>query len=200
MVSFQSILLQVLTYIDSGHESGGVSNDSRPSWMYTVNGQTYQLAAPLSLSMRSCLNNQLLPDDLSLDSKCIARSYYVWGFSSIMLYIILSLQLAWTLGMFLIWLDANVYSELCRKGRKMRGSFRNALDLAEVVREVLGDELCAYSDDEISRNLNKSRTGVQFYSTSDTDNGVSHIGLSSSTNGQRLRLVDNSLYGGLGRH
>ena len=117
-----------------------------------------------------------------------------------MLYIILSLQLAWILGMFLIWLDANLYSELCRKGRKSRGSFRNALDLAEAVRELLGDELCAYSDKEISRQLDQSQTGMQLYSTDDTDSGVSHIGLSSLKNGPRLRLVDKNLYGGPGTH
>ena len=100
--------------------------------------------------------------------------------------------------MLLIWLDANVYSELCRKNRKMRGSFRNALDLAEAVKELLGDELCAYSDNEIRRQLDKSRTGMQFYSTDDI--GVSHIGLSSLKNGPRLRLVDKNLYGGPARH
>lgn len=101
--------------------------------------------------------------------------------------------------MFIIWLDANVNSELCRKGRKTRGSFRNVLDLAEAVREVLGDELCAYSESEIMRQLGKSKAGLKFYSTSDTDSGISHIGISSLKDGQRLRLRDKSLYGGLGR-
>lgn len=81
----------------------------------------------------------------------------------------------------------------------MRGSFRNALDLAEAVREVLGDELCAYSENEIARQLGKSRIGLQFYSTSDTDDGISHIGISSLKSGQRLRLRDKSHYGWPGR-
>lgn len=110
--------------------------------------------------------------------------------------------------MFLVWLDANIYSELCRKGRKMRGSFRNALDLAEAVREVLGDELCVYSDQEIVRQLGKSRIGLRFYArTNDTDidmgtgtgTDVSHIGLSSTRGekeeSQRFRLRDDVLYG-----
>lgn len=101
--------------------------------------------------------------------------------------------------MFMVWLDANLNSELCRKGRKMRGSFRNALDLAEAIREVLGDELCAYSDSEIARHLIKSGFGLQFCSSTDIDSGISHIGLSSLKGGQRLRLPDKSLYGGLGR-
>lgn len=79
----------------------------------------------------------------------------------------------------------------------MRGSFRNVLDLAEGIRELLGDDLCAYSNREIARQLDKSGYGLQFYSISDTDNGISHIGISPFQDGQKLRLNDRSLYGGL---
>ena len=101
--------------------------------------------------------------------------------------------------MFIVWLDANVHSRLCRNRRKMRGSFRNALDFAEAIKEVLGNDLCAYSDTEISQQLHKSGFGLQFYSTSDTESDISHIGLSSLKGGQRLRLHENRLYGGLDR-
>jgi hypothetical protein len=167
-----------------------------------VDGHLYKFRNPSStfpIDELYCYRNESLPEDFYLSAECLSKSYFVWGFSSLLLYILLSLQLVWTLGMFLVWLDANIYSELCRKGRKMRGSFRNALDLAEAVREVLGDELCAYSDKGIVRQLGKSRIGLRFYATtSDTDTGLSHIGLSSrrgETDRQRLRLRDDMLYG-----
>ena len=82
----------------------------------------------------------------------------------------------------------------------MRGSFRNALDLAEAIKEVLGDDLCAYSNRKIARQLAKFGQGLQFYSTKNTKNtGISHIGISSFTNGQRLELEYKSLYGGAAR-
>ena len=168
---------------------------------FTVNGQTYQVPSNFfsASSEWYCYADEILPHGFQDSPICLAESYFAWGFSSLILYILLSLQLVWTLGMFLVWLDANVCSELCRKGRKMRGSFRNALDLAEAVREVLGDELCAYSEKEIERQLGKSRIGLQFYSTSDTDDGISHIGISSLKSGQRFHLHDKSLYGRPGR-
>ncbi len=79
----------------------------------------------------------------------------------------------------------------------MRGSFRNALDLAEAVREELGDALCAYSDIEIARQLEKLRTGLRFYTSCDEEKGVSHIGISSARSDQKeFALCDNMLYGG----
>lgn len=143
----------------------------------------------------SCYQNQTLRSDYENASKCLANPYYIWGFSSVILYIILSLQLVWTIGMFMVWLDANIYSKLCRKRRKMRGIFRNVLNLAEALKELLKNDFCAYSNSEIARQLNKSRYGLQFYSTSDTDDGISHIGISSFAGDRRLRLVDHGLYG-----
>jgi hypothetical protein len=144
-----------------------------------------------------CYENETLPADFTSNHQCLTRPSFVWGFSSLLTYILLCLHLVWTLGMFLLWLDANVYSELCRRGRRMHGSFRNVLDLAEAVREELGDALCAYSDTELARQLEKSRTGLRFYTSCDEDKGVAHIGISSARSDQkRFALCDNMLYGG----
>ena len=149
----------------------------------------------IGVSLRRCYLNETLDPFFDDNAECLASPYYVWGFSSVLLYIILSFQLVWTLRMFMVWLDAQVYSKLCRKRRRMRGSFRNGLDLAEGIRELLKKELCAYSNREIARQLSKSGHGLQFYSTSGTDDEISHIGISSSQGGQRLHLNDGSLYG-----
>lgn len=168
-------------------------NSNRPEFKdYTLIQQSY------------CFENLTLSRNFNPEQICLANDYFVWGFSSLLLYIILSLQFVWTLGMYIVWLDANCNSELCRKRRKMRGSFRNALDLAEAIREVLGDELCAYPERQIADQLHKSKGGLRFYSgansidNDNTDASVSHIGLSSlkGGGGPRLRLHDNTLYGG----
>lgn len=168
------------------------------TWL-APNGSFADLGNRIGIRVQFCLEKTPLPPGFESSLECLARPYFVWGFSSILLYIVLSLQLVWILGMFIIWLDANIYSKLCRKGRRMHGSFRNALDLAEAIRELLGDDICAYSDKEIARQLAKSGHKLQFYSTSDTDDSVSHIGISSFKGGPRLRLNDGSLYGRLGK-
>lgn len=106
------------------------------------------------------------------------RSDIVWGFSSFLLYIICSLQIAWTVGMFIVWLDVNINSQLCRTGRKTSGSLRAALDIAEAMREVLGEEPCAYQNTEIDRALERMRVGVQYCANNVYGYGFSHIGLS----------------------
>lgn len=65
-------------------------------------------------------------------------------------------------------------------------------DLSEAMTEVLGNEICAYSDSELARELAK-QPGMRYYA-SDRMGGVSHIGLSSRS---RSRVPHNSrnLYG-----
>ena len=126
---------------------------------------------------------------------CLPESYFVWGFSSLLLYIICSLQITWTVGMFIVWLDANINSQLCRTGRKTRGFLRPALDIAEAVRDVLGEELCTYQNAEISRALDKMRIGVRYYAADADADGISHIGLGSNRSGQLL-VSNDTTYGG----
>ena len=142
-----------------------------------------------------CYKDQLLPGDLRSMAYCFPVSYFVWGFSSLLLYIICFLQIVWTIGMFIVWLDANINSQLCRKGQTTRGSLRAALDIAEAMREVLGEESCAYQDAEIACELEKLRIGVQYYATNADGDGVSHIGLSSTRSGP-LSLRNDTIYGG----
>ena len=129
-----------------------------------------------------CYNNQTLPDLPSM-AECLPETYYVWGLSSLLLYIVLSLQMAWIFGMYFVWLDANIYSALCRSGRRMRGDFRAAADLSEAMGEVLGNEHCAYSHEEMLSALNRE-PGLRYYATGPNNNDVAHIGISSVRRGK----------------
>lgn len=124
----------------------------------------------------------------------------VRGFSSIVLYVVLGLQLAWTLGMYCLWLDANLASHLVKAGRTIRGPFRAAADLTEAMNETLGDEYCAYTDQEIEKELERSGDMLRYNSTlaDDDDDQLSHVGLTSQP-GARVLLDRRKLYGTAGK-
>lgn len=139
-----------------------------------------------------CYNNKTIPDLEGL-AQCLPANYFVWGFSSLMIYVNLSLFMAWILGMYLVWVDARICSALCRSGRTVRGHFRAVADLSEAMREVLGDETCAYSDWELARELSR-QPGLTYYASHPQDGGASHIGLSSISR-KRVPFDSTNLYG-----
>ncbi|KAL8804656.1 MAG: hypothetical protein Q9182_002465 [Xanthomendoza sp. 2 TL-2023] len=139
-------------------------------------------------------NLTLQPYELKQNPLCINKLYFVWGFSSIILYLILYLQLIWTLGIYCIWLDANLTSELVKAGRTIRGPFRAAADLAEALNETLGGEFCAYTDAEIEKELERSGQVLRYNSTLRDDDGMLHVGL-TAREGARVLLSRSKLYG-----
>jgi len=140
-----------------------------------------------------CYNNTVI-EDLHALALCLPESYFVWGFSSLLVYIVISTQIVWFFGMYVVWLDANINSALCRTGRKVRGHFRAAADLSEAAREVLGKQICAYTDEELSREL-CMQPGIRYYTEDAQDGDVAHIGLSSRRL-PRVHVDDTKLYGG----
>lgn len=129
---------------------------------------------------RYCYQTELIPSNVEGIARCIQEDYFVWGFSSLLLYIILGLQLAWTIGIFLVWLHANLRSQLIRTGRRIRGNYRAAADLAEAMQETLGDEFCTYSDSEIARELEREGLALRYRTKDVRDTGLSHVGLARS--------------------
>lgn len=164
----------------------------------TVLGHTYffnnyMFEAPRDYELqRFCYRNQTIREDLKDIAECMQKDYFVWGFSSLMLYIILGIQLAWTIGMFLVWLHANLRSQLVRTGRRIRGNYRAAADLAEPMQETLGDEFCTYTDGEIARELEQEGLALRYRTTDVKDTGLSHVGLAR---GGFLILDRSKLYG-----
>lgn len=130
--------------------------------------------------------------------QCVPKGYFVWGFSSLLLEVILYLQIIWTFTMIFIWIHANSTSQLLFKNRKVRGNYRASADLAEALTEVVGDEFCAYSDNEIARELKREGNGLHYYTVDNSDKGVSHIGLGSH-DGLRFGLDNSRIYGAVRR-
>jgi len=154
--------------------------------------RNYLFIEDLSFEPAYCYQNHSIPDLMSL-AECLPEKFFVWGFSSLMVYINLGLLMIWIFGMYIVWLDANIYSALCRSGRKVRGDFRAVTDLSEAMKEVLGTETCAYSDRELARELS-TQPGIQYYASDLPDDEVSHIGLSSLRLG-RVQYNSTKLYG-----
>ena len=79
------------------------------------------------------------------------------------------------------------------KSRRVRGNFRATADLAEAMEDVVGDEFCAYSEDEIAKELNRDIRGLRYYTSERSNRGISHIGIG----GHSVLGLDNSrVYGG----
>ncbi|KAL8992798.1 MAG: hypothetical protein Q9188_007494 [Gyalolechia gomerana] len=181
----------------------------------TINGTVHKLnnTFPVALwNTAYCYNDILLdPSQIQETPYCIAQPYFVWyvsfggtvdlilmfirGFSSILLYVILGLQIIWTFGMFCVWLDANIFSELVRNGRTIRGPFRAAADLVEAMNETLGHEYCAYSEKDISSELEKSGDRLRYNTIPEDDrDGLLHVGVTTKSSA-RILLSDKRLYG-----
>lgn len=62
-------------------------------------------------------------------TKCMTNvdaDEYQWGFSAVLASIVVILHVAWSVGMYVIWLDAQLYSTLVRAGyvlSPLRGAF-----------------------------------------------------------------------------
>ncbi|KAI4111482.1 MAG: hypothetical protein LQ345_006789 [Seirophora villosa] len=160
-----------------------------------------------------CYGDQVLgPSQLQQTPYCFTENYFVWyvfltvriqrpiadsqfprGFSSIVLYVVLGLQILWTIGMYGVWLDANIASELVRHGRTIRGPLRAAADLVEAMNDTVGKEYCAYSDREVSKALQASGDRLRYESTFGDDE-LLHVGLSTKPSA-RVYLSGKKLYG-----
>ena len=169
-------------------------NDYNFTVSYVIEGKVYRLHNDrLGIDPAYCYQNQTISGNLADYAECLPTKYFVWGFSSLMVNINLYLLIIWIFGMYLVWMDANIYSALCRSGRKVRGPFRAVADLSEAMGEVLGNEHCAYSDSELAYEL-KFEPGLKYYASDPCDGDVSHIGLSSRRLG-RVPYNSTKLYG-----
>ena len=146
---------------------------------HTYNFTNYRFEYGKDYTSRYCYNNHSIDSTaLRNSAQCISEPYFVWGLSSLLVKVVLVLQIVWVLGTYSVWLSANLSSELCRNGRKVRGPFRATEDLSAAIREVLGEETCAYSEEQLAKHLS-NQAGLRYYSEDLRDSGTSHIGLSS---------------------
>ena len=130
--------------------------------------------------------------------QCIANQTYRWGFCTKFIYIAAAGNAFWALSNFSIWLLVNRKSELCKKGRRL-GKYRAAMDMAEVVVQELGPNICAYNDKELEAAL-EQRPPVKYTALASTDGNSAedrppHVGLSRGESGGAVKLAFGTIYG-----
>ena len=109
---------------------------------------------------------------------CVAeQNIYEWGFSSEWVLIAGCLNSLWLFGLWILWLDSDTQSQFCKKGRRM-GTYRAIVDIAEAIREDLGENLAAYSEEELAAAL-RQQSKIKYYVTEPKEDSLAHIGLSS---------------------
>lgn len=105
-------------------------------------------------------------EQLNLHGRCQQEdTSYKWGFSFIILFIVILTFIVWCLGMYILWLDAFLNSRFDRAGRRM-GLQRAILDLAYCMRKDMGEdvpEMLSNSElqNKIRRGLNGGRITYQ---------------------------------------
>ena len=132
--------------------------------------KTYPLHAPLlrfgpanGSSMLSymtnadnlCFGSTVIPQsDFTLDNlRCISQSYFVWGFSKLLLSIGVMLQILWTTALYGMWLFVGWKSETHRFGRRLQGRLRATADVAGVLSTELGEDIGAYEQARLVKEM-----------------------------------------------
>jgi hypothetical protein len=109
--------------------------------------------------------------------QCVANGVYQWGFSTNIIFVFMTLNGLWTIGTYGVWIHMNRKSELCQKGRRL-GKYRATVDLVESICQDLGNDICAYSEKELTEKLEK-QGGIKYYVEQGEGDGISHIGITS---------------------
>jgi hypothetical protein len=140
--------------------------------------------------------NQTYPELYFTDPdnvQCVATGVYQWGFSINITFAFMFLNGFWIIGTYGVWIHMNRKSELCRKGRSL-GKYRAAVDLVESIHRDLGNDICAYSEKELSEELEK-QGGIKYYVEEREGDAASHIGITSSRDRGQVRLRFGEPYG-----
>lgn len=124
---------------------------------------------------------------------CTPQEGYHWGLAEFWVSITIILLGVWSLGTFLVWIDAQHACELRRKGRGL-DTFRAVVDLADAVHGVLGEEISGYSGMELRKAMERS-PDVQYGVVVDERNGLERITLGVRRTRDLAKLSWNTVYG-----
>ncbi|CAN9197812.1 unnamed protein product [Alternaria alternata] len=105
--------------------------------------------------------------DMQKNGRCQATLNYHWGFSYIQLFIMVILNIVWTLGLYIMWLRASMMTK--QRGRKkedVAGEQKAVLELAAAMREQVkgptneeGDDVSTLMEAKLHRLITKDLRG-----------------------------------------
>ncbi|KAI9742878.1 MAG: hypothetical protein M1818_003607 [Claussenomyces sp. TS43310] len=138
-------------------------------------------------------NNTYMKDQSNYE--CVSLPLYEWGFSYEFILLTCCINCVWLLVTWIFWFDANLHSQLVRKGRKL-GIWRAILDVAECMQHDLGLSHCAYSDNELDEVL-RGKEKIRYVAEKVGEwHESSHVGLASGrANDPPLTLNFDQQYG-----
>ena len=135
--------------------------DSTPSGQYTGLAYNSYLYNDWTNAQFIYQNTTYTYADIQANGQCVQASPpgYSWGFSFILLFVTALLTTIWSIGMYIMWLDAHLHSRYNRAGRRM-GPFRAALDLAKALHKDMGEDAAEHlSNSEIKDLLKRGMNG-----------------------------------------
>jgi len=134
-------------------------------WLDPRTGQNpFQDAASSKYTLPSS-NIALSIGDVNHLGNCQQTATYNWGFSFLLLFIVLIFFLVWILGTYILWLDAYLHSRLDIVKRDM-GLYRAALDISSVIQNDLDKNVDAMTPNSMLLKIIKAdkkggRIGLQ---------------------------------------
>ncbi|KAK6855142.1 hypothetical protein PG995_008674 [Apiospora arundinis] len=155
-----------------------------------LDGEQLQLPAPFlntsslcsdwlvgnRLELCICYNGNPVNEEIdrSNPTGCISSTGYSWGFASRVTGVAVVLELVWIATTWIMWTWANRRSKLISMHRTGAGTLRNILDTAEAITAHLGDQHSAYTEQELTKQLESS---PPYAYVVESRRGVEHIGL-----------------------
>ena len=94
------------------------------------------------------------------EGQCLPTMTHNWGFSFLGLFIVMVFTATWSIGMYVMWLDAYLNSRFSRADRNL-GTYRASWDFAEAMRRDMADSAVteAMSNREVKKRVRQARNG-----------------------------------------
>ena len=112
------------------------------------------------------------------NGECLPLMTHNWGFSFLGMFILLFLTAVWSIGMYIMWLDAYFTSRFARQGRDM-GPYKASWDMAAAMSRDIsttGFITEATSNSEVKNRVRKARNGNHIsYQMTDIDIPISRF-------------------------
>lgn len=111
------------------------------------------------------------------DGECLPLMTHNWGFSFLGLFIVMLFIAVWSIGMYIMWMDAYLNSRFSRVDRDL-GTYRASWDFAEAMRRDMGDSFVteAMSNREVKAKVRRARNGDRVrYQMNDPDVPISRL-------------------------
>ena len=111
------------------------------------------------------------------EGQCLPTMTHNWGFSFLGLFITMVFTATWSIGMYIMWLDAYLNSRFSRADRNL-GTYRASWDFAEAMRQDMANGAVteAMSNREVKKRVRQARNGDRVrYEMNDPDVPTSRL-------------------------